>query len=203
MGASVILRASSQTIQRAAEHVLSGDVVAYPTETLYGLAADALSSQALRDLLHIKRRDPSHNIPILVTDERMLERVISGASALARELMAAHWPGPLTMILPAAEALPAPLVGPGGGVGVRVSSDPVAAELVARVGGPITATSANLTSEPPATHAGAATLQGISMVLDDGPRREQASTVVSLLDRPVILRQGAVRLEGVELHEPG
>ena len=190
-----MLRASKQNIEHAAECVLAGGVVAYPTETLYGLAADALSDEALQRLLHLKRRDPFHNVPILVSDQSMLERVISGASSLARQLMEAHWPGPLTMILPAAQGLPAPLVGQGGGIGVRISSDPVAAELVARVGRPITATSANLTSCPPATHASEATLPGISLVLDDGPRQDQASTIISLLGEPVILRQGAVRVD--------
>ena len=189
------LRASVPNIHRAAECVLSGGVVAFPTETLYGLAADALSDAALQRLLQIKRREPSHNIPILVSDQSMLACVISGASSRARALMDEHWPGPLTMILPAAPGLPAPLVGEGGGVGVRISSDPVAAELVARIGRPITATSANLSSHAPATNAAAAALPGVSMVLDDGPRQEQASTVVSLLSgEPVVLRQGAVQI---------
>ena len=186
-----ILRASKANIHRAAACIRSGGVVAFPTETLYGLAADALSGKALQRVLYIKRRDPVHNIPILVSDLDMLERVVSGASPLARRLMKTHWPGPLTLILPAAEALPAPLVGAGGGIGVRISSDPVASSLVAAVGGPISATSANLTSEPPATSAAEANLPGISLVLDDGPREELASTVISLLGEPKILRQGA------------
>lgn len=190
-----VVPASSQHIRRAADVIISGGVVAYPTETLYGLAVDALSHEALALLLHVKRRDPTHNISILVSDEAMLGRVVAWTSAVARRLMSAHWPGPLTLILPAAHGLPASLVGPGGGVGVRISSDPVAAALVARVGRPITATSANLTSQPPATTAQGATLEGISLVLDDGTRRQQASTVLSLLGEPIVLRQGAVEVD--------
>ena len=190
-----VVPASSQHIQRAANVILTGGVVAYPTETLYGLAVAALSKEALARLLHVKRRDPTHNISILVSDEAMLRCVVAETSGLARRLMAAHWPGPLTLILPAADGLPAPLVGPGGGVGVRVSSDPVAAELVRRVGRPVTATSANLTSQPPATTAHGATLEGISLVLDGGKRQQQASTVLSLLAEPVVLRQGAVAVD--------
>ena len=189
----MIVPASKQQLKRAAEVIRAGGVVAYPTETLYGLAVDALSEDALQHLLDVKQRQATHSVPILISDRSMLRRVVSGLPPLAGELMDRHWPGPLTLILPAAVGIPAPLVGPGGGVGVRISADPVATELVARCERPITATSANLTTEPPATRAAEADLPGITMVLDDGPRQEQASTVVSLLQpTPVVLRQGAV-----------
>lgn len=191
------LAADGAGIEQAASIVRGGGIVAFPTETLYGLAADPHNRAALSRLMQIKGRAKDLQFPLLVADQQMLEGLVGAIDVRARQLMDAHWPGPLTLILPAAMELPPQVVNPQGGIGVRVSSDPVAAALVRAVGGPITATSANRTGHPAATTASQAGLEGVQAVIDDGPRASLASTVVDMLDEPVIVRRGAIEVEGV------
>lgn len=186
------MRADVEGIRRAAAAITGGAVVAVPTETSYGLAADALDALAVARVLAIKGRSESHQISVLVADRDMLARVAGRISAAAEELMARHWPGALTLVVPAREGLPPALVNPAGGIGVRISSDPVVQALLGAVRRPITATSANRSGEPAATEAHDAGLEGVALVLDDGPRRAPASTVVDVTGPPVVLRQGAV-----------
>jgi L-threonylcarbamoyladenylate synthase len=191
---ATILSADDAGIAQAAGLICAGEVVAFPTETLYGLAVDALDEAALARLVQLKGWVAEHPISLIVADEAMLQRVVTAVPSAARRLMGEHWPGPLTLVLPAADGLPAVLVNPRGGVGLRVSSDPVARALVQAVGRPITATSANRSGQPAATDAGLAAREAVSLVLDGGVRETSASTVVEVLDRPVLLRQGAVEL---------
>jgi L-threonylcarbamoyladenylate synthase len=189
-----ILSADDAGVSRAAGLICAGEVVAFPTETLYGLAVDALDEAALGRLGQLKGRVAEHPFPLLVADEAMLLRVVAAIPPAALELMREHWPGPLTLVLPAAEGLPVSLVNERGGVGLRISSDPVARALVQAVGRPITATSANRSGRPAATDAALAAQEPVSLVLDDGVRDTAASTVVEVMDRPVLLRRGAVEL---------
>jgi L-threonylcarbamoyladenylate synthase len=186
-------------IALAAEHIRAGEVVALPTETLYGLAVDALNPAAVEALLAVKGRGPRQPVPCLVADRAMLGLLVKEVPDSAEALIAVHWPGPLTLILPAVAGLAAPLVNPGGGVGVRITSDPTARELVRLVGRPLTATSANRSGEAPAKCAEAAALSGVSMVLDGGAREQIASTVVEVMPgRPIkVLRQGAIAIAGI------
>ena len=185
-------RADAEGIRRAAVAITEAAVVAVPTETSYGLAADALDPLAVARVLAIKGRSEGHQVSVLVADRAMLARVAARISPVAEELMARHWPGALTLVVPAREGLPAALVNSTGGVGVRISSDPVVQALLRAVGRPITATSANRSGEPAATEAEGAGLAGVALVLDDGPRCAPASTVVDVTGVPVVLRQGAV-----------
>jgi L-threonylcarbamoyladenylate synthase len=190
------VEADSAAIARAGTLVRDGAVVAFPTETLYGLAVDVSNMSALERLVRVKGRSLSQPFPVLVGDEEMLLEMVSGTiPALARQLIGLHWPGPLTLVLPARPSLPGQVVGRSGGVGVRISSDPVARALVREVGRPITATSANRSGEPPATTATQARLPGVEIALDDGPRSAEPSTVVAFLGDPVVLRQGAIKVE--------
>ena len=107
-------------------------------------------------------------------------------------LLGEHWPGPLTVVLAAKPGLPSVLVSEAGGIGLRMSPDPVAAQLVDAVGAPITATSANRSGAPPATVATAAALAGVALVLDDGPRNNPPSTVIEAVGPLRLLRPGPV-----------
>jgi L-threonylcarbamoyladenylate synthase len=125
-----------------------GDIVAYPTETFYGLGVDALDELALARLRQLKGRDDK-TISVLVDGVEMLERLCLPPPR-ARELMRRHWPGALTLVLPAREGVPPALVSDGC-IAVRHSSHPTAQALVAGLGNPLTTTSANRAGEPPAT----------------------------------------------------
>jgi len=128
----------------------AGELVVYPTETFYALGADASSSSALRRLFRVKRREPGRPIGLIAADSAMAFSVAREIPINARRLADAFWPGPLTLVLPARENVAPELAGPDG-VGVRVSPNPVARALTAGIGRPITATSANLNGEAPAS----------------------------------------------------
>lgn len=189
-----IMRADERAVRHAAKLIHEGAVVAYPTETCYGLGARALDPEALKVLFRVKGRDEQRAISVLVSDAQMLSSIVTTVSPLAQWLIANYWPGALTIVLPARPGLPKELVSERGGIGVRMSLDAVANALVHAVGEPITATSANRSGDTGAREANYAALEGVALVLDGGVRMDPPSTVVELIAEPRILRQGAVFL---------
>ena len=142
---------NSVAIADALAALAAGEAIVYPTETFYALGVDALSVPALDRLFAIKGREPGKPVALIAADTAMAFAVAREVPAEARVLAQAFWPGPLTLVLPARAEIPAPLVGADGGVGVRVSSHPIARALAAGLRSPLTATSANLAGEPPAS----------------------------------------------------
>jgi len=173
-----------------------GEVVAYPTETFYGLGVDALDVAALDRLRELKGRGEKA-ISVLIEGDAMLARLCAEIPPRALELMRRHWPGALTLALPARDGLPAALVSDGC-VAVRQSSHPLARALVVALGGPLTTTSANPAGAPPATSAEAvrAALGQGCRILDGGPTAGGApSTLVRIRgDRLEVLRRGAIEI---------
>jgi L-threonylcarbamoyladenylate synthase len=187
-------------ITEAAHALAAGGVVCIPTESTYGLAADIRSGPALYSLGILKQTRPADApYPLIAPDlaaARALARVWPDA---AEELARRLWPGPLTLVVPARSDLPSGVVGPDGGVGVRVSSHPLAAALVGTVGAPITATSANRSGTSPATTvAEARAIFGgeVACYLDGGPCEGTPSTVVAVDETGAlrIIRRGAIDL---------
>lgn len=183
----------------AAEALRRGEVVAYPTETFYGLGVNALDELALARLRVLKGRGADKAISILVSDVEMLSRVCKTIPPLARKLIAKYWPGALTLVLPARDDLPQPLV-EAGCVAVRVSSHPTAQALVAAFGSPVTTTSANNAGDPPASTPEAVEeiFQGRCRVIHAGATPGgAASTIVRIRGTMMeVLRQGAIHPEG-------
>jgi L-threonylcarbamoyladenylate synthase len=174
-----------------------GEIVAYPTETFYGLGVDALDEGALARLRACKGRDEKA-FSVLVVGSEMIERLcLAPLPPLAQALMTRYWPGPLTIALPARDDLPEALV-QGGCVALRESPHEVARALVRGWGGPITATSANPSGQPPATtpEEVVATLGGRCVVLHGGVTMGGApSTLVRVRgSRIEVLRPGAIDL---------
>lgn len=176
-----------------------GDLVAFPTETFYGLGALALDARAVRRVLEVKGRPEGKPVLVLVDSLAMLREITAEVPAAARALIARWWPGPLTIVLRAAAGVPDEVTAGTGTIGVRLSPHPVASGLVSAVGAPVTAPSANPTdAAPPATAS--AVLEYfdgvIAMVIDGGPTPGgPPSTVVdATVDPPRVLRPGAVRL---------
>ncbi len=141
---------NAERFSLALEALKRGEVIVFPTETFYGLGADAFNPSALERLLSLKGRHPDSPIPIIVADRQMLGRVVHPVPVVAATLMDRFWPGPLTLVLPAIRGLPAPLLNKAGGVGVRISSHPLATQLTRDLGRPLTATSANPSGMEPA-----------------------------------------------------
>ncbi len=185
-------------VAAAAAALRRGDIVAFPTETYYGLAVDALDGAALTRLFELKGRDGEKASALLVADLDMFAELCAEVPARARELVAAHWPGPLTLALPAKADLP-PAIVRDGFVAARVSSHSVAHALVTAVGRPITATSANPAgAAPPRTAAEVRAYFGEQALhfLDAGPTPGgQPSTLVRLRGEDLeVLRRGAIAL---------
>ena len=184
----------------AAHIIRQGGVLAYPTETFYGLAADPESAGAIARLFKLKGRDGMRALILLVARAEQAHdlALISGATLRWFEkLAAAFWPGPLTLVLPARPARHRPALAGGETVAIRMSSHPVALQLTRAVGGPITSTSANPSGGLPATRADGidpALAAGLDLILDAGPTPGgKASTLLDLSgSRPAILRDGPI-----------
>ena len=189
--------AFAEEIVFAAAALRRGEIVAYPTETFYGLGANALDELALARLRLLKGRGEDKTISVLVRGREMLDQLCKKPPARAVALMERYWPGPLTIALPARRGLPPPLVSEGC-VALRESSHPTARALVDSFGAPVTATSANLAGQPPATSAEAVeeVFDGRCRVLHGGTTPGGApSTLVRVRgNRIEIVRQGAVEI---------
>jgi len=138
------------SIEAAIAALQAGELVVYPTETFYAIGVDAFSSSALARLFRMKRREAGRPVGLIAADTAMAFSLAREIPSNARRLADAFWPGPLTLVLPARDELARELGGLEG-VGVRVSPNPVARALSAGLGRPITATSANLSGEAPAS----------------------------------------------------
>ncbi len=189
-------------IEAAARLVRRGGVVAFPTETSYGLGVDPYNPAALARLFAAKGRPPDKPVLVLVASEAMLAGLVRDVPLPYRPLMARFWPGPLTLVFPARPGLPRLLTGGTGTIGVRISSHPLAGALVAAVGGPVTATSANRSGLAPARSVAAVRDQlqdAIDGVVDGGasPSASVSSIVAIHGGELRCVREGAVPFTAV------
>ena len=192
-------RPAAGAIAEAAAVLRGGDLVAFPTETFYGLGAAALDAVAVRRIFAVKGRPESKPLLVLVDSIAMAERLAAGVPPRARALMARHWPGALTLVLPARLEIPVEITAGSGTIGVRLSAHPVARALVTALGGPITAPSANLSDRAAPTTAAdvvAAFDDRLALVVDGGPTPGGLpSTVLDVtVDPPRVIRAGAVQI---------
>lgn len=193
-----ICRPDELSMQQAAQALRSGALVGIPTETVYGLAADALNPQAVADIFTAKGRPGDNPLIVHICDKAQLQPLLSVVpSPTAEKMMQAFWPGPLTMIFPASELVPLRTTGGLRTVAVRMPSHPVALELIRQSGCPIAAPSGNRSGRPSPTTAAHMfeDMDGrIGMILDGGECDVGVeSTVVDMTgDVPRILRPGGV-----------
>ncbi len=190
-------------IALALSFLRAGHVIVVPTDTVYGVAADALIPEAVERLYIIKERPRTQPIPLLLADVDDLWLVIRSLPAAAHRLARAFWPGPLTLVLPARREIPAVVRAHRDTVGVRIPAHDRLRELIRRLGHPLATTSANLSGHPPALNVDdlLAQLGGrIPLILDDGPAAGgQPSTVVDCTgSQPVILRPGPISEEDIQ-----
>lgn len=193
----------AEALVRAVAALKRGEVIAFPTETLYGLGADALNPAAVEKVFHLKGRDPGNPIPVLITDRRMLSELVAEVPAVAENLITRFWPGALTIVLPARSGIPRPLVNLSGGVGVRISSQPIANQLVRALGRPLTATSANPSGQPAARTIQEARhyFSGLIDIFIEGGAllSKTGSTVVEIVgERIRIIREGDIARSRLE-----
>ncbi|MBN2466799.1 MAG: threonylcarbamoyl-AMP synthase [Deltaproteobacteria bacterium] len=188
---------SPRSIKSAVDVMRAGGVVAYPTETFYGLGVDALSGGAIRKIYSIKKRDPSQPLLILISHYDLLSEYVAMVPEIARKLTERFWPGPLTIIFSASPRIPSLLCAGTGKIAVRISSHPIARALAAAMDVPITSTSANLTGLPSPTMPEEVFNQlhsKIDMIIDGGKTMGgMPSTIVDVTMSPLqLVREGAI-----------
>ncbi len=189
-----------RAIAAAAAVLEAGGLVAFPTESFYGLGADALDADAVNRTFEVKGRPEQKALLVLVDSVEMAASLAAHIPDGARALMARYWPGPLTLVLEAAPRVPAALTGGVGTIGVRMPGHAVARALVHSAGRPVTAPSANPSEAPPPRTAAAVRqyFDGlVELILDGGATAGgTGSTVADCTDWPPrILRQGPVVVE--------
>ena len=188
-------------LERAVAALRAGGVVAFPTDTLYGLAVDPRSALAVARLFAVKQREHGHAVPLIAADLGQAEEA-AVFDERARRMAAAFWPGPLSIVLAAAPVVCRDILAADGSVAVRVAAHPVSHALAAGLGFCITATSANLTGQPPtASPAVVSSSIGdrIDFLLDSGESPGgPPSTIVDLRGTaPRLVREGAIAWDRV------
>ena len=190
-----------EAVMRAAGALIeTGGLVAFPTESFYGLGADALDADAVARVFEVKGRPEAKPLLVLVDSIDMVARLTPGVGDRVRELMRRHWPGPLTLVLEAAPGVPAALIAGTGTVGVRLPGHAVARALVRAAARPVTAPSANPSAAPPPRTAQAVRryFDGrVELILDGGPTAGGSGSTIADCTTwpPRILRQGPVVIE--------
>ena len=190
-------------LKRAGEILKSGGLVAFPTETVYGLGGDGLHEESSRKIYEAKGRPSDNPLIVHVADMEHLEKIVKKVPKAAYKLAEAFWPGPMTMILEKNDLVPYGTTGGLDTVAIRMPSDPIALELIRQGGGYIAAPSANTSGRPSPTTAQHVyeDLQGkIPMILDGGAVTiGLESTIVDLTEEiPTILRPGFISLDMVQ-----
>jgi L-threonylcarbamoyladenylate synthase len=188
-------------IAAAARAVQSGQLVVLPTDTVYGIGADAFDATAVAELIAAKGRGRDMPVPVLVGSWDTIDGLVSYVSSGTRALIEAFWPGGLTLIVEHAPSLQWDLGDSRGTVAIRMPLHPVALELLERTG-PMAVSSANRTGQPPALTAQAAQEQlgeDVPVYLDGGPASiGVASTIVDVTgDVPRVLREGALNIDAI------
>jgi L-threonylcarbamoyladenylate synthase len=189
-------------LAQAVAVVAGGGVVALPTETFYGLAADAFAALALARVNALKGKSSDSPILLLLADRRQAGQVVQSPPALFERLAERFWPGPLTMVVPAAPGVPHEVTGGGSTVAVRVPGLALPRRLAAGLGRPISGVSANPTGQPPlrtASDVAQLFTDGLEMILDGGPAPGGApSTILDLSTAtPRLLREGLIPLSAL------
>ena len=184
-------------LEYATRMILAGKVIAFPTDTFYGLGADPFNLAAVREIFRIKRRTSERPLPLLVASLDQAADLANDPPATFFELAKRFWPGPLTIVVPASRQIPLKVTANTRKVGLRWPKAPLAVALIASAGGPLTGTSANLSDCPACTSAEEVAGQlseDLPLILDGGVTAGKlASTVIDLTGgRSRILRAGAI-----------
>jgi len=189
-------------INEAVKVISEGGIVAFPTESFYGLGVDATNPHAIKRLFRIKKRDPDLPILILISSLRRLPKYVASIPPGAKRIGKEFWPGGLTMIFRSSPVLPSVLTAGKGKVGIRVSSHPLANALSRAVDVPITGTSANISRRPPCIMADQVVGclgDDLDLILDGGiTEGGYPSTILDVTcDPPLIIREGIIKADEI------
>jgi len=187
-----VVPATPQGIEEAAAAIRAGQVVAYPTETVYGLGVDPFSEAAVERLFEVKSRERANPVLLIVADDDQLRTVVARVSTAAAACAEAFWPGPLSILFPKSERLAPSLTAGHDKVCVRRTACAMAAALCRAAGGAITSSSANVAGRAPARSAAEVDLPGIAVCVDGGTLAPGPPSTVFDPDTGAVLREGAI-----------
>jgi L-threonylcarbamoyladenylate synthase len=188
-----------KSLDIAVRYLRQGRIVAFPTETYYGLAVDPDCASAVQKLYKAKKRKPDKPLLLLIENIKQLDSIVREVPSQYFQFIEKYWPGPLTLIFHGKKTLNQQITGNTGTVGVRISPHPIAQALVSRMGKPITATSANITGFPPARSAQEvvnALGNGVDYIIDGGQTNAGlCSTILGIQNgKLILLRNGQIDL---------
>ena len=197
---AILSASDTESIRRAGRIIKTGGLVAFPSETVYGLGCDAMNAEAAAKVFEAKQRPQFDPLIVHIADLTQLEMVIASLPAVGQQLIDAFWPGPLTLVLPKQPAIPDLITAGLSTVAVRMPNHPVAQSLIREAGTPIAEPSANLfgyVSPTTAQHVATGLGSTVDLILDDGPCPIGVeSTIVSLAgSQPELLRPGSITIE--------
>lgn len=200
---SRIVRDSDDARRLAREVIDVGGVIAFRTDTLYGLGADPFSVEGVGRINHLKEREGKRPVLVVISDRDVAERFIAEKTRLFEELTENFWPGALTVVGRAREEVPKGITAGSGTVGIRLPLDEDVRELVRACGGALTATSANLAGQPPsrtAEEVAAYFPNELDLIIDGGSARtDKPSTVIDVSgDAPRLIREGEIPRSSLE-----
>ena len=179
-------------LKEAAAAIQRGEIVAYPTETVYGLGVDPFQDAAIERLYAAKARSAKSPVLLIVGDFSQLDDVVGPISDQARKYMEIFWPGPLTLILPASPKLSRLLNAGAGRIGVRMPACEIARSLCIAAGRAITSTSANISGQPAALSVAGLDVPNVSVAVDGGILDHSATSTVFDPDSGVVYREGVI-----------
>ncbi len=198
-----LLEADKASIEKAAEILRAGELVGFPTETVYGLGANALNAEAVKKIFEAKGRPQDNPLIVHVSCVEEIPALVKHIPDAAKKLMEAFWPGPMTLVLPKADCIPNEVSAGLDTVGIRLPSCKAARDLIAAAGCPIAAPSANRSGRPSPTTAQHVfeDMDGrIPLILDGGPCAVgvESSVIDATGEVPIVLRPGGITPEMVE-----
>jgi L-threonylcarbamoyladenylate synthase len=198
----MILRQSEQAVEHAVRIISNGGVIAFRTDTFYGLGADPQNPEAISRIRSLKNREEAKPILLLISHYDEVARFLSETSEPFAAVAKRYWPGPITIVGMARPELPQELTAGSGTIGVRLPDDETVRALVHACGGALTATSANQSGSLPARTAKAAEVyfaEGIDLIIDGGEVTVmEPSTVLDLSGpEPRLIREGAISRQGL------
>ncbi|MGC8846456.1 MAG: L-threonylcarbamoyladenylate synthase [Candidatus Hydrogenedens sp.] len=189
----LIVQPDDSGIQKAVIALNNDEIVAYPTETVYGLAVNPFSEEAIEKLFRLKGREENKPILLIIGELKQLDEITTSISENARICLKKFWPGPLSLVLPSVPNIPPKITAGKGKICVRWTSHPVAQKLAIAFGHAITSTSANRSGEPPARNVLELPLEGISIAIEETATNLSEVSTVFDPDTGEIFREGAIK----------